>query len=89
MIIFAFEGGTMAEQLEFFEIPSPCRGICQTNEQGYCRGCYRTRDERFNWLKFSNAEKRNIIRLCRQRYLRLINKKIIQDEVTDSQQSLF
>ncbi|EPL9571175.1 DUF1289 domain-containing protein [Providencia rettgeri] len=79
----------MAEQLEFFEIPSPCRGICQTNEQGYCRGCYRTRDERFNWLKFSNAEKRNIIRLCRQRYLRLINKKIIQDEITDSQQSLF
>ncbi|WP_353244163.1 DUF1289 domain-containing protein [Providencia sp.] len=79
----------MAEQLEFFEIPSPCGGICQTNEQGYCRGCYRTRDERFNWLKFSNAEKRNIIRLCRQRYLRLINKKIIQDEITDSQQSLF
>jgi predicted Fe-S protein YdhL (DUF1289 family) len=89
MIVFAFEGGTMAEQLEFFEIPSPCRGICQTNEQGYCRGCYRTRDERFNWLKFSNAEKRNIIRLCRQRYLRLINKKVIQDEITDSQQSLF
>ncbi|WP_275076217.1 DUF1289 domain-containing protein [Providencia rettgeri] len=79
----------MAEQLEFFEIPSPCRGICQTNEQGYCRGCYRTRDERFNWLRFSNAEKRNIIRLCRQRYLRLINKKVIQDEITDSQQSLF
>nr|CAC9235757.1 Predicted Fe-S protein [Providencia rettgeri] len=47
----------MAEQLEFFEIPSPCRGICQSNEQGYCRGCYRTRDERFNWLKFSDTEK--------------------------------
>nr|ELR5131088.1 DUF1289 domain-containing protein [Providencia rettgeri] len=60
----------MAEQLEFFDIPSPCRGICQVNEQGYCRGCYRTRDERFNWLKFSDPEKRNIIRLCRQRYLR-------------------
>lgn len=79
----------MAEQLEFFDIPSPCRGICQTNEQGYCRGCYRTRDERFNWLKFSNAEKRNIIRLCRQRYLRTINKKVVQGEVIDSQQQLF
>ncbi|WP_265524876.1 DUF1289 domain-containing protein, partial [Providencia rustigianii] len=45
----------MAEQLEFFEIPSPCRGICQTNEQGYCRGCYRTRDERFGWLQLTNA----------------------------------
>ncbi|WP_369311411.1 DUF1289 domain-containing protein [Providencia rettgeri] len=79
----------MAEQLEFFDIPSPCRGICQTNEQGYCRGCYRTRDERFNWLKFSNAEKRNIIRLCRQRLLRATNKKITQDEAIDYQQSLF
>ncbi|MEX6037254.1 DUF1289 domain-containing protein [Providencia hangzhouensis] len=65
----------MAEQLEFFEIPSPCRGICQSNEQGYCRGCYRTRDERFNWLKFSDTEKRNVLRLCRQRYLRILNKK--------------
>nr|EIL1982467.1 DUF1289 domain-containing protein [Providencia rettgeri] len=65
----------MAEQLEFFDIPSPCRGICQVNEQGYCRGCYRTRDERFNWLKFSDPEKRNIIRLCRQRYLRSLSKQ--------------
>lgn len=79
----------MAEQLEFFDIPSPCRGICQTNEQGYCRGCYRTRDERFNWLKFSDAEKRNIIRLCRQRYLRGVSKKIVQDDIVDPQQQLF
>lgn len=79
----------MAEQLEFFEIPSPCRGICQTNEQGYCRGCFRTRDERFNWLKFSSTEKRNIIRLCRQRYLRTISKKISQEDVISTQQQLF
>lgn len=47
----------MAEQLEFFELQSPCRGICQTNEQGYCRGCYRTRDERFNWINYSDSQK--------------------------------
>lgn len=79
----------MAEQLEFFEIPSPCRGICQSNEQGYCRGCYRTRDERFNWLKFSDTEKRNVLRLCRQRYLRILNKKIEQEKIIDTQQQLF
>ncbi|MBR7250020.1 DUF1289 domain-containing protein, partial [Klebsiella variicola] len=28
----------MAEQLEFFPIQSPCRGICQVDERGYCRG---------------------------------------------------
>ena len=79
----------MAEQLEFFEIPSPCRGICQSNEQGYCRGCYRTRDERFNWLKFSDSEKRNVLRLCHQRYLKILNKKIAQEKTIDTQQQLF
>ncbi|HAU5431149.1 TPA: DUF1289 domain-containing protein, partial [Cronobacter malonaticus] len=24
----------MAEQLEFFPVPSPCRGICQSDERG-------------------------------------------------------
>lgn len=61
----------MAEQLEFFPVPSPCRSICQADERGYCRGCMRSREERFNWMKFSDAEKRHVLRLCRQRFLRL------------------
>ena len=55
------------EQLEFFEIPSPCIGICQTDARGYCKGCLRNRDERFNWLNFSDAQKYDVIRLCKQR----------------------
>ena len=55
------------EQLAFFEIPSPCIGICQTDERGYCKGCMRSRDERFGWLNLSNAEKENVIRLCKDR----------------------
>ncbi|TCV99752.1 DUF1289 domain-containing protein [Biostraticola tofi] len=60
----------MPEQLEFFAIPSPCRGICQSDARGYCIGCLRSREERFNWMKFSDAQKRDVIRLCRQRALR-------------------
>ena len=60
----------MPEQLEFFPIQSPCRGICQTDEHGYCRGCLRSRDERFNWQRMSDSEKQNVLRLCRQRALR-------------------
>lgn len=60
----------MAEQLEFFPVPSPCRGICQADARGYCRGCLRSREERFNWNRFSDAQKRDVLRLCRQRYLR-------------------
>lgn len=79
----------MVEQLEFFEIQSPCRGICQTNEQGYCRGCFRSRDERFQWLKFTDPQKRNILRLCRQRYIRSRMIKSLQDDVSSTQQELF
>ena len=55
------------KQIEFFEIPSPCIGICQTDARGYCKGCLRNRDERFNWLNFSDAQKYDVIRLCKQR----------------------
>ena len=63
------------QQIEIFEIPSPCKGICQVNNRGYCKGCYRSRDERFYWNKFTNAEKRKVISLCQQRYKRFLQKK--------------
>jgi predicted Fe-S protein YdhL (DUF1289 family) len=60
----------MAQQLEFFDIPSPCRGICQADERGYCRGCFRNRQERFDWQKMDDNQKRQVLRLCQQRMLR-------------------
>lgn len=79
----------MAEQLEFFPVASPCRGICQSDERGFCRGCMRSRDERFNWQKMSDAEKQNVLRLCRQRLLRKIraNKPLPPED--PQQPSLF
>ncbi|MGL9724401.1 DUF1289 domain-containing protein [Sodalis sp. (in: enterobacteria)] len=61
----------MAEQLEFFSLPNPCRGVCQSDARGYCRGCLRSRDERFQWGGMSDNQKREVLRLCHQRYLRL------------------
>ncbi|UOO88193.1 DUF1289 domain-containing protein [Vitreoscilla massiliensis] len=55
------------EQLEFFDIPSPCVGVCISNNRGYCKGCFRSREERLYWLKFSDAQKREVVRLCTQR----------------------
>lgn len=60
----------MAEQLEFFPIQSPCRGICQLDQRGYCRGCMRNRDERFNWQYMSDSQRHDVLRLCSQRILR-------------------
>lgn len=54
----------MSQQLEMFTLPNPCRGLCQTNSRGYCKGCYRSREERFGWQTFNDAEKHTILRLC-------------------------
>lgn len=79
----------MAQQLEFFDIPSPCRGICQSDERGYCRGCLRSREERFNWMKLNDPQKREVLRLCHQRRLRM--QRAAKHEAKDQpdQPSLF
>ncbi|MGL4612721.1 MAG: DUF1289 domain-containing protein [Shewanella sp.] len=71
------------EQLTFFEIPSPCIGVCQTDDRGYCQGCLRSRDERFHWLLLTNAQKYNVIRLCNQRRRRrqLAALKVMQSHL--------
>lgn len=81
------------EQLEFFVVPSPCVGVCTVDEKGYCKGCMRKRDERFNWLTFTPAEQLHIIKLCRLRYRRkMLGAKIEQEtdsEPQSPQQDLF
>lgn len=52
------------EQLEFFVIPSPCVGVCESNSKGYCKGCLRSRDERLYWLKMNDTQKQQVLRLC-------------------------
>ncbi len=79
----------MAEQLEFFPVQSPCRGICQSDERGYCRGCMRSRDERFSWQTMSDAQKREVLRLCRQRWLRKLRAAKGPEQDPPEQPTLF
>lgn len=79
----------MAQQLEFFAIPSPCRGICQADARGFCRGCYRSREERFGWMNMDDTQKRDVLRLCRQRFLRLQRAAKHNEETPPEQPSLF
>lgn len=74
------------QQLEFFDIPSPCVGVCQANNKGYCLGCLRSRDERLYWLKMTDSQKREVIRLCQQRKARIIKAK--QDAQNTGQSEL-
>ena len=76
------------EQLEFFDIPSPCVGVCISNNRGYCKGCFRSREERLYWLKFSDAQKREVVRLCAQRkrkvWLAKMHNLQVDEEAWDS-----
>ena len=65
----------MKNQLEFFEIPSPCVGVCEVNNKGFCKGCFRSRDERLYWLELSNEQKRQVVRLCQLRQVRILRAR--------------
>ncbi|NEN75942.1 DUF1289 domain-containing protein [Pelistega sp. NLN82] len=81
------------EQLEFFEIPSPCISVCQSNEKGYCMGCFRTRDERFHWQQLSDSQKRDVLKACRIRRVRAVKEKLAKiqkaPEVVNENLTLF
>ena len=63
------------QQIEIFDIPSPCKSICLVNNRGYCKGCYRSRDERFSWNTLTNDQKKKVLILCQQRNKRYLQKK--------------
>lgn len=76
--------GAVMNQLEFFDIPSPCIGVCELNNRGYCKGCLRSRDERLYWLQLAPAQKREVIRLCQQRRQRVLKAR---EEVLSADQA--
>ncbi|MBP4041321.1 DUF1289 domain-containing protein [Aeromonas taiwanensis] len=59
------------EQLEFFPLESPCVGVCELNNKGYCKGCLRSREERFYWQKMTPVQQQEVLRLCRNRKARV------------------
>lgn len=79
----------MSQQLEFFDIPSPCVGVCQSDSRGYCLGCFRSRDERFQWMTMSDSQKREVLRLCQRRKAMRNRKAEQRDDIFPEQPTLF
>lgn len=63
------------EQSELFEAPSPCIGVCENSPKGFCKGCMRSRDERFGWHDMSTGEKLQVMKLCARRYQRMMERR--------------
>jgi predicted Fe-S protein YdhL (DUF1289 family) len=50
---------------EHFLLPSgnsPCTGICKYNKQNFCIGCKRNSDEISNWMNYSEAMRKAIMK---------------------------
>jgi len=78
-------------QLEFFDVPSPCVGICQSDEKGNCLGCYRTREERQSWTNLTTDDKQKVVKRCQQRKKRknaAPKIKVVESIVEEQQASL-
>ena len=79
-------------QLEFFTIPSPCIGVCQSGPKGYCQGCFRSREERLYWLQIDDGTRRVILDACKRRkryYQRRKSQSNNQSDTQPLQQGLF
>jgi len=43
-------------------IESPCTSVCKIDpESGFCKGCSRTIDEIIGWIRYSDADKKEIL----------------------------
>lgn len=49
-------------------VKSPCINICKYNNK-HCIGCYRTIEEISNWTKYTDKEKKKIIKELPKRKL--------------------
>jgi len=76
------------DQLELFELPNPCIGVCQSNSRGYCIGCLLSRDERFNWHAKPVEERAHILKVLSQRRARLNAKAKKDNDSPSSGESL-
>lgn len=79
------------KQIEFFDIPSPCIGVCESGPKGYCLGCFRSRDERVHWHNLDDDVKKQIIKACvlRKRRAKRAKMRKLNPEENPDQFSLF
>ncbi len=46
---------------------NPCQGICVSDENGTCIGCYRTEEERNNWYIETPEWRENVLKQLQDR----------------------
>ncbi len=55
---------------------SPCINVCSLDEQGYCRGCARSREEIAGWIRMSPDQQWTVVRAAEERRRRQDERRI-------------
>ncbi|MEH6442971.1 MAG: DUF1289 domain-containing protein [Oceanospirillaceae bacterium] len=78
------------DQHEMFHVESPCVGVCTSGAKGFCKGCLRSRIERFHWHEMTENQKYTVVQLCHSRKARILarrrkleNSLLQQDQLVD------
>lgn len=61
------EGGGVIITIRQETVPSPCVSICALDDHDVCIGCHRSGREISDWGKYSDDEKRAVLRRCAER----------------------
>jgi len=75
------------EQQQLFAVANPCVGVCTSSRSGYCKGCLRSRQERFYWNDLNQAQRRMVLELCSLRRQRIKKRRhydttsLVQDDL--------
>ena len=70
----------MTQQIELFDIANPCISVCTSNKKGYCFGCLRSRTERQLWLRMTNEQRREVLRLIVGRKQRIEQMRLLKGQ---------
>lgn len=70
----------MTQQIELFDIANPCISVCTSNKKGYCFGCLRSRTERQLWLRMTNEQRREVLRLIAGRKQRIEQMRLLKGQ---------
>ena len=77
------------DQQEIFHVNSPCIGVCTSGPKGYCRGCLRSRVERFHWHEMTENQKFTVVKLCQSRKARIVAARKRNDITLLKQEEMF
>jgi len=57
----------MSNPSEHANNTNPCIGVCMTDDDGICVGCFRSQEERASWYEETNEWREQVLTILKER----------------------